>query len=93
MGSTITDQGSSEKEIVKWIGLGKKAFGNKYKMLKNLSMCIKVRVRILKWFVWSKLLYGCEAWTIRKDLTRKLDVVYKTNVKDTADRQLQMKRC
>ena len=75
LGSTITDQGNSEKEIVKRIGLAKKAFGNMDNMLKNLSMSIKVRIRILKCFVWSKLLYGCEAWTIRKDFRRKLDAV------------------
>ena len=45
------------------------------KILKNLSMSIKVRVRILKCFVWLKLLYEYEAWTIRKDLRRKLDAV------------------
>ena len=65
LGSTIADQGNSEKEIVKRIGIAKKAFGNMEKTLKNLSMSIKVRVRILKCFVWSKLLYGCETWTIR----------------------------
>ena len=75
MGSTITDQGNSEKEIVKRIGLAKKTFGNMDKMLKNLSMSIKVRVRIVKCFVWPKLLYGCEAWTNREDLRRKLDAV------------------
>ena len=73
LGSTITNQGNSEREIVKRIGLAKKAFGNMDKMLKNLSMSIKFRVRILKCYVCSKLLDGCEAWTIRKDLRRKLD--------------------
>ena len=52
LGSTSTDQGNSEKEIVKRIGLAKKTFGNMDKLLKNLSMSIKVRVRILKCFVW-----------------------------------------
>ena len=75
LGSTSTDQGNSEKEIVKPIGLAKKTFGNMDKLLKNLSMSIKFRVRILKCFVWSKLLYGYVAWTIRKDLRRKLDAV------------------
>ena len=75
LGSTFTGQGNSEKEIVKQIGLAKKALGNMDKMLKNLSTSMKFRVRILKCFVWSKVLYGCEAWTIRKDLRRKLDAV------------------
>ena len=34
---------------------------------------MKVRVRILKCFVWSKLLYGLQAWKIKKDLRRKSD--------------------
>ena len=73
--SIFTGKGNSKKEIVKRIGLAKKAFGSMYKMLKNFSMSIQVRVKILKCFVWSKLLYGCEAWTIRKYLRRKLDAV------------------
>ena len=43
------------------------------KILKNFSISMKASVRILKCFVWSKLLYRYEAWTIRKDLRRKLD--------------------
>ena len=72
LGSTITDQGSNEKETVKRIGLRKKAFSDMDKLFKNLSMIMMARVRILKCFVWLKLLYGYEAWTIRKDLRRKL---------------------
>ena len=71
LGSIVNEQGSSGKEILKRIGLAKKAFSDMGKVLKNLSMKMKARVRILKCFVWSKLLYGCEAWTIRKDLRRK----------------------
>ena len=71
VGRTITDQGSSE-EIVKWTGLAKKAFSDMKKLMRNLSISTKVGVRILKCFVWSKLLYGCKAWTIRKYLRRKL---------------------
>ena len=71
--SIINGQGSGEKEIVKRIGLAKKAFSDIDKMLKKLSMNMKARVRLWKCFVWSKLLCGCEAWSIRKDFRRKLD--------------------
>ena len=40
------------REIVKRIALAKKAFGNMDKMLKTFSMNIKLRVKILKCFVW-----------------------------------------
>ena len=57
LGSTITNQESSEKEIVKRIGLAKKAFGNIDKMWKNLSMSITIRVRILKCSVCGQSCY------------------------------------
>ena len=73
LGSIINGQGSSEKETVKRIGLAKNAFSDMDKMLKNLSVNMKARVRLWKCFVWSKLLYGCEVRTIRKDFRRNLD--------------------
>ena len=53
--------------------MAKKAFGSKARILKNLSMSMKVRIRILKCFVWPGLLYGCETWTIKEDLRKKID--------------------
>ena len=75
LGSTSTDQGRSEEEIVKEIGLAKKAFGDMDNILKNLGMSMKVQIRILKCFVLSKLFYGSETWMIEKDLRRRLDAV------------------
>ena len=34
---------------------------------------MKVRIRILRYFVWSKFLYGCQTWKIKKDLRNKID--------------------
>ena len=61
----------SEKEIVKRISMAKKAFGSMVQILKNLSISMKVRIRTLKCFVWSRLLYGCKTWTIKRDLRNK----------------------
>ena len=36
----------------------------------NLSM--KIRLRVLRFFVWSVLLYGWEAWTLDKTLKRRI---------------------
>ena len=47
LGSIINGHGSSEKEIVKRVGLAKKVFSDVDKMLKNLSMNMKARVRLL----------------------------------------------
>ena len=65
LGSIIHGEGNSEKETIKRIGMVKTAFGSMAQILKNLSM--KGRIRILHCFVWSKSLYGCETWTIKKD--------------------------
>ena len=58
--SAIHGEGLSEKEIVKRIGIAKKPFGSMVQILKNLGMSMKVRIRILKYFVSSRFLYGCE---------------------------------
>ena len=34
---------------------------------------MEVRLRLLKYYVWSILLYGCEAWTISKRMQEKLE--------------------
>ena len=31
-----------------------------------------VRKRLLKWYIWSVLLYGCESWIIYKNMEQKL---------------------
>ena len=36
-------------------------------------MSIGTRVRILRCYVWSTLTYGCGAWTISRDLERRLE--------------------
>ena len=60
----------SEKEIIKRkrIGMAKAAFAKLKSVFRNLSIGIGTRVRILRCYVWSTLTYGCEVWTIRKDL-------------------------
>ena len=36
-------------------------------------MGIKTRVRLMKCYVWSGLLYGCETWTISKGMRKRLE--------------------
>ena len=35
-------------------------------VLYNFKICMKTRLRVLFCYVWPILLYGCEAWTLRK---------------------------
>ena len=34
-----------------------------------------VRLRVLKCYIWSTLLYGCETWTISGDMIKKLEAL------------------
>ena len=40
---------------------------------RNIS--IAVRLRVLKCYIWSTLLYGCETWTISGDMIKQLDAL------------------
>ena len=53
--------------------MAKTAFQNMTKLFSNKGMQMGVRLRLLKCYVWSILLYGCEAWTISKRMQEKLE--------------------
>ena len=42
-------------------------------ILTNIGTNIKTRIRVLKCFVWSALLYGCESWTISKKVRKRIE--------------------
>ena len=70
LGSLITSDCRCEKEIRRRIVLAKKAFTEKRSILTDKPLKIALRIRLLKCFVWSTLLYGCESWTINKSCIR-----------------------
>ena len=41
--------------------------------LKDRKLSIPLKVRLLKCFIWSVLLYGCESWTLSAALTRNIE--------------------
>ena len=73
LGSIITEEGTSDKEVKTRIAIAKATFGNLKKILTNISMNFQLRLRILKSHIWSTLLYGCEGWTLRKNTIDKLE--------------------
>ena len=64
LGSLVTSDCRCDKEIRRRIVLAKKAFTDKKNKLTDKKLNIKLRIRLLKCYVWSTLLYGCESWTI-----------------------------
>ena len=57
------------------IGMAKASFGQLRKLLTNLGFRIETKMRILKAYVWSVLLFGCESWTISKEMRKRLEAV------------------
>ena len=66
MGSMLISDGRCEKEISRRIGMAKTSF-------KDRKLSIPLKVRLLKCFIWSVLLYGCESWTLSAALTRNIE--------------------
>ena len=73
LGSVVTVDGRCESEIRQRIGIAKNAFDKMRNMLTNRHIRINTRIRVIKTYVWSTLLYGCESWTISKDMERRLE--------------------
>ena len=75
LGSLVTSDCRCDREIRRRIVLAKKAFTEKKTILADKKLSIKLRLRLLKCYVWSTLLYGCESWTISSSCRKKLDTL------------------
>ena len=42
-------------------------------ILKNRNISMTTKFRVLKTYVWSTLTYGCECWTITRDIEKKIE--------------------
>ena len=72
LGSLVSEDGKCDPDIRVRTGMAKTAFGQLRKILTSLAINIRTRVRVLKAYVWSVLLFGCEAWTISKEMRKRL---------------------
>ena len=88
LGSLISEDGRCDAEIKSRIAMAKGNFGKMRRILTNLSLGMNIRLRLLKCYVWSTLLYGCEAWNIsgyEEEAGGGGDVAHKKDVKNTMD--------
>ena len=60
-------------EIKKRIGMAKSSFLKLKNILCNTKLNIDIKCKVLKCYVWSVLLYGCETWTLKKDCVNRLN--------------------
>ena len=73
LGFTIKSDGKCDTEIRKRIAMSKETFTQMRSLFNNRNLALKTKTRMLKAYVWSLLLYGCECWTLNKTLTSKLE--------------------
>jgi hypothetical protein len=68
LGATVTDDGRDDKEIRIRIAMARKAFNNMERVLRDRSMTMKLRLKILGAYVWSVIRYASETWIISKEV-------------------------
>ena len=73
LGSLVSEDGRCDDEIRARIGMAKSDFGSMRRILTNMSLGGQLRLRLLRCYVWSGLMYGCESWNISTEMQKKLE--------------------
>ena len=73
LGSIITEDGRSEKEINRRIMIARSTFTNMRTILSGRGINLKTRLRAIQCYIWPTLFYGAETCTITKSLLSRLD--------------------
>ena len=71
VGSQFTSDARCEKEIRRRIGIAKSAFTSMSKVLTSRDIHMTVRIKVLRCYMWSTLLYGCETLTVYVAMQKK----------------------
>ena len=71
MGAYISSDGSCATDVKRRIAMAKSSFMEHKELFKS-NISNDTKLRLLNTCVWSILTYGCEAWTICKDLVKKI---------------------
>ena len=73
LGSKITEDGRSKREIISRIAQAKKSFQKKKTLLTSNNISTDVKKKFIQTYIWSVALYGCETWTIATEEQRRLE--------------------
>jgi len=73
LGFMVTPDGRCDTEIQKRIAIAKNTFNKMSSLLKNRNISMDTKMRIIKSYVWSVFLYGCECWNISNNMKKKLE--------------------
>ena len=72
LGSKITNDGKSKEDIKSRLALARRAFVQK-RTLFTSNIGLATRKTLLKSYIWSIALYGCETWTVGKQEKKRID--------------------
>lgn len=73
LGAWMNEDMNPDEEIKSRIALAKDAFSSWHKVLTSRDLCVQLRLKILKCYVWSRLLYSCETWTLKTAMMKKIE--------------------
>lgn len=73
LGCIVNDQCDPKKEIRSRIEQARKTFINMRQFFTRSDLSLELRVRMVRCYIFSVLLYGCESWTLDISLEKKLD--------------------
>ena len=72
LGTTVDYTGQCKTEVANRINQAKIAFWKKATILRS-NIIMKTRIRILMYYVFSVVSYGCETWTYSKAIDHKIN--------------------
>ena len=73
LGSRITADGDCSHEIKRRLLLGRQITTNLNSMFKSRDITLPTKVCLVKAMVFPVVMYGCESWTVKKAVCRRID--------------------
>jgi len=73
LGSLLTADGRCRSEIKRRIAIAKSSFNQMKSIFTDRKLSTRLKIRLLKCYIWSVLLYGCESWTLSAETTKNLE--------------------
>ncbi|CAI6350836.1 unnamed protein product [Macrosiphum euphorbiae] len=73
LGTVINEQWDNAEEIKCRIGKARDVFNSMSASFKSHDLSLHLKIRLLRCYVFSTLLYGAKTWTLTKATSNKLD--------------------
>ena len=73
LGSIKSADGTCSKDIKARVAMGKAKMTELNNIWKDRNIPLQLKIRLLKCLIWPVVMYGCEAWTLRKADENRLE--------------------